>query len=317
MGRATVLVLFFIGLLSACASLQQSAKVQWAGTYSVTSITRIPDAESLTGMRNEIQGARSVRDSGQVEGKLGDHIGVGYRLVGGTPGEKILLRAAVTYPNGGLTNPDNGRTLQHREWDQTCVVGKQCVIGFFFREPWELKAGTWEFEAWYGSNRLFQEQIEVVIPSNDQLVRRAIDSSRPAANYVRELEKSSPAHFQRRFVAGQRAGEFQPYVTECLRKIKVFAEANYPDEARGTLYGHVHATFALARNGMIDYAIVERSSDHKALDDFVIKAIKLAAPFPPFPPGSLNEVDQLVVTQVFSFVKAEPSDSVQSERESR
>jgi periplasmic protein TonB len=150
-------------------------------------------------------------------------------------------------------------------------------------------------------------------PSNE-LVSQAIENSRPAAQYVRDLEKNYDSRPKKRFVSGQKAGEFQPYVTACLGKIQRIGVVNYPDEARGKLYGNVVVTFALARNGQLEQAVIERSSGHKVLDDAIIKAIKLSAPFPAFPQDSPEQVDQLVIVQRFSFAKGQ-TNLAQDDRE--
>ena len=136
-----------------------------------------------------------------------------------------------------------------------------------------------------------------------ELVNQAIDDSRPAVQHVRDLERDYHSRPKKRFVAGQSAGEFQTYVTECLQKIQRIGTANYPDEARGQLYGSVVVTFSLARNGQLEQVVVERSSGHRVLDDAIIKAIKMSAPFAAVPQDSPERFDQLVVTQRFAFVK--------------
>ena len=139
-------------------------------------------------------------------------------------------------------------------------------------------------------------------PSNE-LVSQAIENSRPVARYVRELEKNYDSRPKKRFVSGQEAGEFQPYVTACLGKIQRIGVVNYPEDARGKLYGSVLVTFTLARNGQLEQVVIERSSGHKVLDDAIIKAIKLSSPFPAFPQDLPEQVDQLAVVQKFSFSK--------------
>jgi Domain of unknown function (DUF3859) len=163
MNRAAAVLLCIAGVFAACSSIQQSAKVEWVGTYTVTSMQQVPDPDSLTGMRNVLYGARPAVESTHVRGNLGVHFGVGYRLLTGRAGERVGLRAAIAYPPGGLSNPETGRSLERREWNLVCTVGAQCTVGFFFREPWELKAGTWTVEVWDRSNRLVQEHFDVVV----------------------------------------------------------------------------------------------------------------------------------------------------------
>ena len=135
----------------------------------------------------------------------------------------------------------------------------------------------------------------------DEVVKQAFDSSNLAARYVRELNKfPGPT---RLYVTGQDPGEFHPYVTECLVRIKRISEASFPVEARGKLDGKVVVKFAVARNGQLEWVAINRSSGYKVLDDAIINAVKLSAPFPPFPKELPDELEQLNVVQTFSYSK--------------
>ena len=109
----------------------------------------------------------------------------------------------------------------------------------------------------------------------------------------------------RRFVSGRKAGEFQPYVDACLERIVQNGNYNYPIEARGKLYGDVRITFWVRKSGSLEKVEIDRSSGYSILDDALVRAIQLSAPFPSFPPSVSEDLDVLVVTQTFSFSRTD------------
>ncbi len=150
-------------VLVGCAVAPYRAQVEWAGTYSVRSIERVPDSGSLTGMRNAVSGTLPLRVSTDITAKLGTHFGVGFLLLGPRNGDKVNLRAVVTFPQGGLRNPDTGLSASSHEWIHSCTVGSRCTVGFYFRELWELQAGTWSVEVRSDTGPLVHEQFGVVV----------------------------------------------------------------------------------------------------------------------------------------------------------
>ena len=55
----------------------------------------------------------------------------------------------------------------------------------------------------------------------------------------------------------------------------------YPSEARGGLQGSVSVRFTILKSGKLKYAKVVDSSGYPILDDAVIEALELAAPYDP------------------------------------
>jgi len=109
----------------------------------------------------------------------------------------------------------------------------------------------------------------------------------------------------KRFVTGRNAGEFQPYVDQCLARILLNGNRNYPDEARGKLYGDVRITLWIHTSGNLDKVELDRTSGHSVLDSALVRAARASAPFPPFPTDVSSGLDMLVVTQTFSFSRQE------------
>jgi protein TonB len=86
-----------------------------------------------------------------------------------------------------------------------------------------------------------------------------------------------------------------------VARIERIGNLNYPDEARRQqLHGQLVLTVSINRDGSVKSADVIQSSGHKLLDDAALRIVKLAAPFPPIPPG--EKVDELYVTRTWQFL---------------
>ena len=164
MRYAALISLTLCAALAACSSLPQSARVNWAGTYGVTSSMRVPNEKSLSGFSTKTTGSTLLEETSNIPAQLGGHFGFGYSLRGGIPDEIVTLRAVVRYPDGGLTNPETGKTALLSEWPQSCRVGGNCAIGYTFDWPWELRPGTWKLELWQGGRLFAIRSFEVYLP---------------------------------------------------------------------------------------------------------------------------------------------------------
>ena len=75
----------------------------------------------------------------------------------------------------------------------------------------------------------------------------------------------------------------------------------YPSEAaRRGLQGSVSVRFTILKSGKLKYAKVVDSSGYPILDDAVIEALELAAPYDPLPDGF--DKDKLTITGSFRYV---------------
>ncbi|MDE2586340.1 MAG: energy transducer TonB, partial [Betaproteobacteria bacterium] len=102
---------------------------------------------------------------------------------------------------------------------------------------------------------------------------------------------------------GTRAEEyrFAQYMEDWRLKVERVGTLNYPEPARGKLYGSLVLTVVINADGSIDKVELERSSGQKVLDDAALRIVKMAAPYAAFPADIRREVDQLVITRTWFF----------------
>ena len=106
---------------------------------------------------------------------------------------------------------------------------------------------------------------------------------------------------------GARAKEhrFAQYVEDWRLKVERVGTLNYPEEARGRVYGSLLLSVTISADGAVDRVAVHRSSGHKLLDEAAVRIVRLAAPFAPFPPDIARDTDVIEITRTWSFTRAD------------
>ncbi len=111
----------------------------------------------------------------------------------------------------------------------------------------------------------------------------------------------------RKAFVGARASEyrFAQYVEDWRQKVERIGNLNYPESARGRLYGSLVITVIIRSDGELESVEVNRPSGHRVLDDSARRIIQLAAPYAPFPADVKRDTDQIVITRMWSFTNAD------------
>src|SRR5512134_402930 len=137
--------------------------------------------------------------------------------------------------------------------------------------------------------------------SGADLVNSALALARLEAQIARQLEEDNKR--PRKTFVGARAAEsrFAQYVEDWRLKIERIGNLNYPDGARGRIYGSLRLTISIKPDGSVDDVQIDRPADYRILNDAALKIIRLAAPFAPFPPEIRKDTDLLVITRTWTF----------------
>lgn len=92
---------------------------------------------------------------------------------------------------------------------------------------------------------------------------------------------------------------YMGYMTSMRKSIELVW--NYPiDAVRRGMQGEVGLEFIIEKNGDARRIRVIKSSGYKILDDAILEAIQLAAPFSPLPEGFAK--DRIVITGMFRYI---------------
>src|SRR5215510_3369876 len=137
--------------------------------------------------------------------------------------------------------------------------------------------------------------------SGADLVNSALALARLEAQIARQVDEYSKR--PRKHFVGARAVEsrFAQYVEDWRLKIERIGNLNYPDNARGRIYGSLRFTISIKPDGSVDDVQIDRPAEYKILNDAALKIIRLSAPFAPFPPAIRKDTDLLVITRTWTF----------------
>lgn len=135
------------------------------------------------------------------------------------------------------------------------------------------------------------------------------EAARAMARMEGEISKNTEEYNKRprkKFV-GARTSEyrFAQYIEDWRQKVERVGTLNYPEAARGKLYGTLVLTVTLNREGEVLLVSIDSSSGHKVLDDAARRIVQLAAPYAPFPPAIREDTDQLVITRAWTFTRSD------------
>jgi protein TonB len=146
--------------------------------------------------------------------------------------------------------------------------------------------------------------------SGADLMTSALALARMEAQIARQIDEYNKR--PRKQFVGARAAEsrFAMYVEDWRQKVERIGNLNYPEGARGRIYGSLRVTVSIKPDGSIDDIQVDRPSDHKVLNEAALKIVRLAAPYAPFPPEIKRDTDILVITRTWTFA---PGDKLYNE----
>jgi protein TonB len=133
------------------------------------------------------------------------------------------------------------------------------------------------------------------------LANSALALARMQAQINRRIEDYNQR--PRKEFVGARAREyrFAQYVEGWRMKVERHGNLNYPEDARGRLYGSLILTVSIKNDGTLDAVEIHRSSGHQVLDRAAERIVRMAAPYAAFPPDIRKDTDVLVITRTWTF----------------
>ena len=141
--------------------------------------------------------------------------------------------------------------------------------------------------------------------SGADLVDSALIIARMEAQIARHIDEYNKR--PRKTFVGARAVEvrYALYVEDWRQKIERIGNLNYPESARGKIYGSLRLTVSINSDGTLAAMDLERSSGYKILDAAAEQIVRLAAPYAKFPPNIRKETDILVITRTWHFARGD------------
>lgn len=139
--------------------------------------------------------------------------------------------------------------------------------------------------------------------SGADLADSALIISRMEAQIARQIDEYNKR--PRKTFVGARASEvrYALYVEDWRQKVERIGNLNYPETARGKIYGSLRLTVSINSDGSLAAMDLERPSGYKILDAAAQQIVRLAAPYAKFPPDIRRETDILVITRTWHFTR--------------
>lgn len=136
-----------------------------------------------------------------------------------------------------------------------------------------------------------------------------LESARAMARLEGEISKTTDEYSKRprkKFI-GARTEEyrFAQYIEDWRQKIERIGTLNYPEAARGKLYGSLVLTVSITADGSVTRIDINRSSGYKVLDDSARRIVQMASPYSPFPPDIRRDTDVLEITRTWNFTQGD------------
>jgi len=124
-----------------------------------------------------------------------------------------------------------------------------------------------------------------------------------------QIDRQTQAYNQRpkKHVFSPRTSEyrFAQYVEDWRQKVEQIGNLNYPEAAKGKLYGTLVITVEINADGTVALAEIDRSSGKKILDEAALRIVRLGAPYAAFPPNIRRNTDTIIITRTWSFTRAD------------
>jgi protein TonB len=146
--------------------------------------------------------------------------------------------------------------------------------------------------------------------SGTDLATAALNLARLEGQIARNVEDYNKRP-RKKFI-GARVEEyrFAQYVEDWRQKVERIGNLNYPNAAKGRLYGSLVMTVIIRNDGRLDRVELNRSSGQKVLDDAARRIVEMAGPYSPFPEAIRRDTDVIEITRTWSFTT---SDRLQSD----
>ncbi len=135
------------------------------------------------------------------------------------------------------------------------------------------------------------------------LAQSAMAIARMEAQIERQVEEYNKRPRKKEFSPRTAEAVEAMYVESWRQKVERVGNLNYPEAAKGRLYGSLVLYVEIRADGGIERVEVARSSGHKVLDDAAMRIVKLAAPYGAFPPEMKKSMDILMLARTWVFTK--------------
>lgn len=144
-----------------------------------------------------------------------------------------------------------------------------------------------------------------VSPNGRDLAQSALAMARLEAQIAKDVDEYNRR--PRKKNIGTRTDEyrFAQYVEDWRAKVERVGTLNYPEAAKGKVYGTLVLSVTIRSDGVVEKVEINRTSGHKVLDDAARRIVAMSGPFAPFPPNIRADTDVLEITRSWHFTNSD------------
>lgn len=158
--------------------------------------------------------------------------------------------------------------------------------------------------------RRSEEQPEQASVRGADLAQSALAIARMEAQIERQIDEYNKRP-RKKFI-GARTEEYiaAQYLEDWRLKVERIGNLNYPEAAKGRLYGNLLLYVEIKADGSLESVEIRRSSGHKVLDEAAKRIVRMSAPYGSFPAELKRQTDIVAFARTWVFTRA---DQLQSE----
>jgi len=116
------------------------------------------------------------------------------------------------------------------------------------------------------------------------------------------VPSASAPRVRRLDAVSARAAVDAAYLAEWRQRVESVGNQYYPEASlRYGIYGSLRLLVTVRSDGRLENIEILESSGHAVLDEAAIRILRMAAPFPPFPPELRATTDKLEIVRTWQF----------------
>jgi protein TonB len=140
--------------------------------------------------------------------------------------------------------------------------------------------------------------------SGRDLASNALAMARLEGEIARDTEEYNKRPRVKQLGASAQEYRFAQYIEDWRIKVERVGTLNYPEAAKGKLYGSLRLSVRIRSDGTVQAVEVGRSSGHRILDDAARRIVNMAGPYAAFPPDIRKDYEILEITRIWNFTNS-------------
>ena len=228
--------------------------------------------------------------------------------------DKAQARAQANLDGGGNTD-ENRRAKTPLPASQQVQPGDNLMEAQ--RRVQEMEAQQQKLLAQAKSRKAVQAEARQSEAQPEQASTRGLDLAQSALAIARmeaQIERQIDEYNKRprkKFI-GARTEEYAAaqYLEDWRLKVERIGNLNYPEAAKGKLYGNLLLYVEIKADGSLERVEVQRSSGHKVLDEAALRIVRMSAPYGSFSAELKRQTDIVAFARTWVFTR---SDQLRSE----